>query len=150
MQIENLEEYSKFKAIISDFKNEHDGVYVNSGHSIYNDGDNFSRNVKTLKNCIWHGYISSGVSGGNCWGGENVSFYSDSVLDEMPHFTPLFSKICPNITFLQYKKIAGLVKEDSFTVREYYGNETTYTYFYLSIEELYKEIKNLNILIKLD
>lgn len=142
-------DYLDFENAVFSLTEEYNGIYSKSFGEICNNGKTFSKNIASLEDSLWHGYMSSGMSGGNCWGGTATSFYNDNVLSEMPHFVPLFKKICPNITFLEFKEINNMVKEDSFTESEYYGNEITYTYFYLKIYTLYKKLKDLGIEIKI-
>lgn len=65
-----------------------------------------------------------GMSGGNCWGDEPHPYLGE----EEPEFTALDSileSVCPNISFLTYKKLGSIIEETEKSHREYYGNFST-------------------------
>lgn len=101
----------------------------------YSYDDNFS-----LKDYdIYIKWCSGGISGGSCWNTGNATYYSmDGEIE--PEFTDLdtiLTEIKPDITFLQYKKlINGLITSDSYSVNEYYGNSSTYTYKKFNLKNL--------------
>jgi len=96
---------------------------------------------------LYNKWCSGGVSGGSCWG--NDGHYAVEGESE-PEFTDLdniLNEICPNITYLQYKKlISKVIKEDSYTENEYYGNSSTYSYKTVLLKDLYEALKELDLL----
>lgn len=95
-------------------------------------------------------WCSGGISGGSCWDdGKEDNHYATRGESE-PEFTSLdniLNEICPNITYLQYKKlIAEVIKEDGYTECEYYGNSTNHSYKTILIKDLYEALKELSLL----
>lgn len=99
------------------------------------------------ENCVvYKGWRTGGIGGGSCWG-DGGHFALDG--DVEPEFTALdniLSKICPNITFLQYKQIMCATQSFDETEYEYYGNSTKYKYVYISMKDLYDQLVTLRIL----
>lgn len=99
------------------------------------------------ENTIGIKWITGGMRGGSCWDEGNSQRYA-SEGDPKPEFEDLdliLEKVIPHITFLQYKKLCkSLIKEESWSEDEYYGNSTNYMINYISIDELYNYlIENL-------
>lgn len=92
-------------------------------------------------------WVTGGITGGSCWG--NDKMYSRSAHSE-PSFDQLdniLEKICPNITFLQYKKICqDIIEEIDYEQNEYYGNSTNYRIKYFTAENLYHALLESNLL----
>jgi hypothetical protein len=87
---------------------------------------------------IYMRWESGGVSGGSCWDDSDPRPYN---IDERPAFEVLDSvlmKLCPNISYLTYKKVETLIRSNSKTEWEYYGNCTDWTVEYVVLSELYK------------
>lgn len=92
---------------------------------------------------------TGGMQGGSCWNDDEPTSYSSSETEpDFESFDQLLEKVCPNISFLQYKNICSQVgrKYDS-SLGEYYGNCTNYAHKYIDMKELYdclvdKEIIN--------
>lgn len=84
---------------------------------------------------------TGGITGGSCWGGEaNISIDAD----EEPEFEELFSileLVAPNLTFLHYRNLLKIVKQDDRTDREYYGNCSYYTIRRICLDDLYRFLK---------
>ena len=103
----------------------------------------------------WHGdannyeveWRTGGMSGGNCWGDEpSYSLDADDV-PEMTGIDELFAEICPNITFLEYKRVMkDLVESDSRTEYEYYGNHTNYGIRRVNYRQLYDRLVEVGVL----
>jgi hypothetical protein len=99
--------------------------------------------VKTLKfkSSEW----CMGGSWGNCYGDGG-----DIAAEEQPEFDAfdsLLEQICPQITFLQYKKI----KKECCTVEtrgdsDYYGGHSSYGFYLCDLEKLYSILNELNLL----
>jgi len=84
------------------------------------------------------------LTGGMCGGG----YHEDSYLrpfknyESKPAFTALdlvLQELKPNITYLQYKEVERLLKEDEETDdTDYYGNTQDYDISYIILSELIK------------
>jgi len=122
---------------------------VEKEYSRYN-GWKYNKNIKNLDECyLYIEWISGGLSGGSCWDtGEEDNHYSISAESE-PEFKSLDNlliKICPNITFLQYKNLMSKVLEISERSEyEYYGNYTDYTIKIVNLGKLYKVINEMGL-----
>ena len=87
---------------------------------------------------IYQRYETGGVSGGSCWEDSDPQPYS---VDERPPFKVLdlvLRKICPDISYLKYREIEGLIHTNSESEYEYYGNSTDWEVKYIILEDLYK------------
>lgn len=98
-------------------------------------------------------WATGGVTGGSCWDagtGETPTVYLSRKSEPEEDFTNLdkvLELICPNISFLTYKNICDrVVKRKDWTLNEYYGNHTNYAEKYVYLEDLYNELKSLNLL----
>ena len=81
-----------------------------------------------------------GASGGNCWGDESRYFVSD----ELPATIDLedfLERVCPAITFIQYKKLEKLIEESTRESYEYYGNYTVYGTKKLDLNKVFEVLK---------
>lgn len=88
---------------------------------------------------IYMRWETGGVSGGSCWDSSNPQPYTCS--GGKPKFEVLdlvLKEICPNITFLQFREIENLIKQDSKTDYEYYGNCTEFDIEYIVLEDLFR------------
>lgn len=95
-------------------------------------------------------WMSGGVGGGSCWDNDNSSHYSIDA-DPEPDFTSLDSvleKVCPGITYLQYKKLASSLKIERHERHrdEYYGNSTKHTTKAIRIGDLYKTLLEMQVI----
>ena len=82
---------------------------------------------------------TGGMSGGNCWDDSNPQSYTASEVE--PEFVVLdviLEKVCPAMTYLQYKALEREIDTDSYTEHEYYGNNTNYGRRRLSVNDLWK------------
>ena len=86
-----------------------------------------------------------GVSGGSCWEASDPQEYKTSNRNPktFKDLDAILTLICPEITYLQYKKVEPLIAYDYATNYEYYGNRTDYSYRYVDVLQLYNllEIK---------
>jgi hypothetical protein len=82
---------------------------------------------------------TGGYSGGNCWDSSDPQPYtSNGPPKELEILDTILEKVCPTITFLQYKNLtATLEKYDTRSVGEYYGNSTDYAYKHVDLRDLY-------------
>lgn len=94
------------------------------------------KDYRTLKkgetpdlDCVLYSeWSTGGMSGGNCWDDSGPRGYSSD--EPEPEFTELdliLEKCIPNITYLQYKKLATKIDFSSYTKDEYYGNCVNYS-----------------------
>lgn len=88
-------------------------------------------------NIIIQEHISSGASGGNCWGDDAQHFSNSKSAQEFIPLDRILKTACPNISYLKYKEIQSLIKEEYREDSEYYGNYTEYEVYKLNIKELY-------------
>lgn len=72
-------------------------------------------------------WISGGLTGGNCWGGEAVHMVTPERPIEDRLLDDVLTEVCPNISFLLYKRIIGMAQTRTREDNEYYGNHTEYT-----------------------
>lgn len=83
-----------------------------------------------------------GVSGGSCWETSNPQPYRDD--SERPNvFAALdnvLENVCPQITFLQYRKIEPLIQKFEATEYEYYDNRTDYEVWVVNLRSLYDKL----------
>ncbi len=92
-------------------------------------------------------HITSGESGGSCWGDEPSFFVNPDPEPELELLDTFLGTICPNIGFLQYKKIiADCVKNDTETQYEYYGNYANYSIRRIQFITLYKTLDEMDLL----
>lgn len=96
---------------------------------------------------IYNKWCSGGVSGGSCWT-DNPTYYPMSGESE-PSFDSLDSiltKLCPNMTFVDYNSIKESCDTDTITEYEYYGNSTNYTIVSITLKDLYNKLKEMKYL----
>lgn len=91
-----------------------------------------------------------GYSGGSCWGGKaeyerdesavrNVHTEFNDALDSF------FSTFCPNISYLQYRKVATLINEAEISHSEYYGNTNETLTIYIETKKLYDAFREMEL-----
>jgi len=90
---------------------------------------------------------TGGISGGSCWDeGDRDPHYHVSG-DIEPRFTTLDAfllKVCPNLSFIIYKKIDDLFEIREYSEYEYYGNSTNYVSKSINIKGLYDILVEYN------
>jgi hypothetical protein len=112
----------------------------------YNQGVFFQPNhipihIKEL--VIYTRYETGGVSGGSCWDSSNPQPYDrEPPKDKFKVLDLVLAELMPNITYLQFKQIDALVKDNEDTEFEYYGNRTNYKAEYIILSELYKLLES--------
>ena len=93
---------------------------------------------KVKGHVIYCRYETGGVSGGSCWDSTNPQPYSkETPNDRMRVLDLVLAKVKPNISFLEYRMIEGLINNNYESNWEYYGNHTDYKIEYLELSELY-------------
>ena len=59
----------------------------------------------------------------------------------------ILESICPAVSFIQYKNLYNtLVKYDTYSVGEYYGNSTNYAYKVIDLQELFDYLKERGLI----
>lgn len=87
---------------------------------------------------------SAGGWWGDCWGNEGT-ISPDKPLN-FKELDELFEKICPNITYLQYKKIQQeCVEIDEYTEHDYYGGVEHLQRWKCDLEKLYEMLKEMKL-----
>ena len=90
-------------------------------------------------------WTTGGMSGGNCWGDD--ANYSVTPEDEPEDeaLDKILESVCPNLTFLQYRKLlkASVYDRDTDNQYEYYGNYTTYGTRKLCLDRVYTALKEI-------
>ena len=92
-------------------------------------------------------WMTGGAWGGNCWGDRDPSSYQPDPQPE-PEFEELddiLLRVVPNLSFLQYKKILKLIRYDTKMEHEYYGNYTTYGMKEIQIQDIWRALKDMNV-----
>lgn len=80
---------------------------------------------------------TGGFSGGSCWGGEAEPFTDEE--GARAKFTLLeefAERSMPDIPLRTFRRMADLVEEDYYSIREYYGNSTSYKVSFVPIAAL--------------
>lgn len=94
-------------------------------------------------------WLTGGMRGGNCWGGEPQRIESWE-LDNEPDFESLdevLEHFAPQITFMEYKRLNQVVvEEDSRFEPDYYGNSSEYTIKKVELKKLYKWLVEKNFI----
>ena len=88
--------------------------------------------------CKWE---SGGVSGGSCWDSSDPRDYtSDAPKDKMKVLDITLKELKPNLTFLEFRMIEGLIQNSQETEWEYYGNCTNWVIEYIKLSDLYEAL----------
>lgn len=83
-----------------------------------------------------------GGTWGNCWGNSGTVAAEPPV--EFTELDDLLSKVCPNITFLQYKRLlAKCVETEESCEHDYYGGSTTNYQYVCDLKKLADFIEEL-------
>lgn len=138
----------------ADFAQNDDLAYVALGY-LRNNADKNSllkeEDCYDLEKVSWPGFIIltevGGVSEGSCWDSSNPQpYYTENKIPGLDQLDSFLEKICPQITYLQFKKISKLILDVDHRVAEYYGNHTKYRGSYLDFNQLYQELKEMNLI----
>lgn len=85
---------------------------------------------------VYMRWVSSGASGGDCWGDEAEYFTGDK-----PKFNVLeltLEKIKPGLTYLEFKKVEGAIESNFESNYEYYGNYDDYSIEWITLSKIYE------------
>lgn len=87
---------------------------------------------------------TGGVEGGSCWDNSNPCGYTaEPPENEWEVLDILLEELKPDITLLQYRKLLKLVKSNTETDWEYYGNCTNYIIKFIILKELEEYLEKL-------
>ena len=103
--------------------------------------ENNWRSDNTLVSKDW----SNGGTSCDCWGG-TYNITPNPPL-EFVEFDDMLSKICPHISFLQYKQLYNKCTEIvTYSDRDYYGGCITYSYHKCDLMKLWDMLNEMNII----
>ena len=90
---------------------------------------------------------SLGGTYGSCWGDGLSTSYPDTPPRDFTLFDELLERICPDITFMQYKKIyRECVEVKEYSQGDYYGGCVNYAYFSCDLEQLYYMLEEMELI----
>lgn len=91
-------------------------------------------------------WTSGGMTGGSCWDTGEEDNHRPIDPDPEPEFEDLnkvLEALCPNISFLQYKKLSNsLIKHDEYQDYEYYANYYNKSVKFVVLPELEQYLKD--------
>ncbi len=103
------------------------------------------------KQAIKDGIISvdwtiGGITGGDCWGSDADIPRTADPEPEFEDLDKILAEVCPNISFLQYKRLCqAIIKTKDWTEAGYYGNYYEKRIKSFSIAELEEYLKDNNL-----
>lgn len=105
-------------------------------------------NNKIDKPRLYIQWSTGGMSGGNCWNAPPEYYSSDEGDKDLQILDKILQSISPDLNFLQYKDLCNtLVKTDSYSENEYYGNSTDYSSKEIDLRSLFDYLLNKAVLI---
>jgi hypothetical protein len=99
-----------------------------------------SRRMRTFTKEISVEWLTGGMSGGSCWGGEPrpLENWEKEKEPEFEDLDLLLEHFAPNITFMKYKRLNQNIVEEGFRYEpDYYGNSREYDIKKVSVNHLY-------------
>lgn len=107
---------------------------------IFREPQNIPTNIK--EPVVYMRWNCGGISGGSCWDSSRPRHYEGDDKPEFKALDYLLEEIYPNITYLTYKKISGIVNNVDYSEGGYYGNRDDYEIEYILVSKLL-ELLNL-------
>jgi hypothetical protein len=104
------------------------------------------KRIVTADHLLMKEWVTGGRTGSSCYGrsDEAVEARSEPNFDDLD---TLIEAICPDIKFMQYKKILPLITEkDRSDGGDYYGNYYHYTIHIIRLGNLYEKLVELGLL----
>ena len=96
------------------------------------------------KNIITSTSWCNGGTWCNCWG--STGEVCGEPAPEFEEFDNILTELCPNISFLQYKKIyRECVWTDTFDERDYYGGSTSHSIYKCDVKKLKNILNEMGI-----
>ena len=90
---------------------------------------------------------SLGGTAGNCWNDNMYTVSPGTPLTTFKEFDDILLEVCPNLGFLQYKKVYNeCVVSETQSEGDYYGGSTTEAWFQYSVPTLYNELMNMGVI----
>lgn len=89
--------------------------------------------------------FKSWIVGGKL-GGDNEEERTAEYEPKFKELNKLLTKICPNITYLQYEDLSDIFKTRDNTEYDYYGVVYEYRMVYVIIEDLYNKLCELKLI----
>lgn len=87
-----------------------------------------------------------GITGGDCWGSDADIPRTADPEPEFEDLDKILAEVCPNISFLQYKRLCqAIIKTKDWTEAGYYGNYYEKRIKSFSIAELEEYLKDNNL-----
>ncbi len=106
-----------------------------SNQGIFREPYGIPTHIKDL--VIYGRYQTGGVSGGSCWDSSNPqSYWEPEPEDRFKVLEIVLDELCPNIKYLEFRKIQCLIKSNDETEYEYYGNSTDWKCEYIILSDL--------------
>jgi hypothetical protein len=97
-----------------------------------------NNNIDYTDDVIYVEWIIGGREGGSCWGTRHSAINVEPE-PELIQLDQILERVCPNISFLQYKRLCQeLIKIEKYTDNGYYGNYTDYCRKYVNLPELWR------------
>lgn len=107
----------------------------------------------TMEDGFYCRWVSGGLTGGSCWDDGSgpdphrpVSADQESE-DVEKYLEEILGELCPNLTFLQYKRLTrDLYERGEVGESEYYGNYTVYSFKWAPLQKIYDKLTEMNVL----
>lgn len=96
-----------------------------------------TRKVRMETNQISIKWVIGGMTGGNCWGDHADQAVNAEDEPDFEALNQILEHVCPNISYLMYRKLEKLIETDHETDHEYYGNYRDYAIRKISLEKLH-------------
>jgi len=105
----------------------------------------------TMKDGFYCKWVSGGQTGGSCWDtGDAVHrpVSADQESEDLEKYLEeVLGELCPNLSFLQYKRLMrDLVERGETSESEYYGNYTEYSFKWAPLQKIYDRLVEMNVL----
>lgn len=98
--------------------------------------------------CMYSAEWSLGGSWGNCWD-DDLTYVDGDIQPEFKEFDDMLQKICPDIKFLQYKKLySECVDVVQRSENDYYGGCMNYACYRCDLRKLYGMMVEMNLIEK--
>ena len=97
---------------------------------------------------VWIKWSTGGQGGASCWDEGPAQYYATegSPQPEFEELDKILEVVCPNIGFLQYKRICReVVKDQRYSDSDYYGNYDNYAIKYVMMKDLYNALNSRNL-----
>jgi len=126
--------YEEFQKIVDEVTG---GEYHSPKRKSVNSGHSKGYYAPTTKLKVE--WMTGGAWGGNCWDDSEPGNYipEPQPEPELEQLDLVLEKVCPNITFMQYKVLMQKVTYNTRTENEYYGNHTSYAFKEILVKDIW-------------